>query len=141
MTYRWPSLFADFLTVKSLIHISKLVRIDNVLVKKWIFYLRNSGFTVQNDGTYVPRITRETCTCFQNFECISFVVLLVSSSHRSSASSEQTNNIDIHFTPWHFTFKKIWERFNKLISFISFVTRVFRDLLKKNNQYRVYRVC
>jgi len=28
------------------------------------FLSANSGFAVQNDGTYLPRITRETCTSF-----------------------------------------------------------------------------
>ncbi len=27
------------------------------------FLSANSGFAVQNDGTYLPRITRETCIC------------------------------------------------------------------------------
>ncbi len=31
---------------------------------KMDFLSANSRFAVQNDGTYPPRITRETCTCF-----------------------------------------------------------------------------
>ncbi len=39
--------------------LTKLVKNDNFLVKNG-FSFANSGFTVQNDGTYLPWITRET---------------------------------------------------------------------------------
>ncbi len=33
------------------------------------FLSANSGFVVQNDGTYLPRITRETSTAMGGFQC------------------------------------------------------------------------
>ena len=39
----------------------KLVQNDNFLVKMYFLYA-NSEFAVQNKGTHLPRITRETCT-------------------------------------------------------------------------------
>ncbi len=32
------------------------------------FLSANSGFAVQNDGTYLPRITRETCTYLKTLQ-------------------------------------------------------------------------
>ncbi len=35
--YRWPSLFEDFLSANSLIHIGKMVQNDNIPVKNGLF--------------------------------------------------------------------------------------------------------
>ena len=67
-----------------LIHNSKLVMNDNFLVKM-DFLSANSRFLVQNDGMYLPRITRETCTSlfygrlrvFQGFLKLEKVLLVV----------------------------------------------------------------
>ncbi len=54
--YIWTSLFAEFLSTDSLIHIGKMVQNDNFPVKNGFFIYELYKFAVQNDGT-----TRETC--------------------------------------------------------------------------------
>jgi hypothetical protein len=49
--YSQPSIFADFLSANSLIHMKN----DNSQSV-------NSRIMVQNSGTYLPRITRGNCT-------------------------------------------------------------------------------
>ncbi len=61
LQYRRLSLFAYFLFANSLIHIGKNDPKLQFSSQKRPFYLR---LAVQNDGTYLPRITRETCTLF-----------------------------------------------------------------------------
>ncbi len=66
--YRRPSLFADFFAYS---HEKKMVKRDN-FQSKLDFLSTNSRFAVQNDGTYKPRITRETCIA--NILCQGFAV-------------------------------------------------------------------
>ncbi len=56
--YRWTSLSGLFLSANSLIHISKMPNSQS----KCVFLSTNSVFADQNSGTYLPRITRPTCT-------------------------------------------------------------------------------
>ena len=58
--YRRPSLFADFLSANSIIPISKFVKKIQFLSQKSSFYRQ----IPENDGTYLPQITRETCIYF-----------------------------------------------------------------------------
>ncbi len=58
--YRRPSLFADFLSVNSLISFEKWPKMT-LFQSKMDFLSANSRFAVQNDRTYLPLITRETC--------------------------------------------------------------------------------
>ncbi len=61
MNYRQPSLFADFYLRIRLFTFEKWPKMT-ILKSKMDFCSANSRFEVQNDGTYLPRITRETCT-------------------------------------------------------------------------------
>ena len=78
LQYRRPSLFADFLSANSLIHIGKIGR-------KCLFSILFLVFEVQNEGTYLPHITRETFTFFSNvlFVCL-FAFLIIFSFSRLS---------------------------------------------------------
>jgi hypothetical protein len=64
--YRRPSLIADFLYANSLIHIGKMVQLT-IFQSKMDFLSGNSRFVVQNDGTYLLIITRETCISFEDY--------------------------------------------------------------------------
>ena len=66
LQYRWHLLFAALFCANSLIHISKLSRNDNFLVKTFYLWIQDSQ-SVQNDGTYLSQITRETCTKEKDF--------------------------------------------------------------------------
>ncbi len=59
--YKRPLLITDFLFVNLPIHMEKLVKNDN-FQSKMDFLSANSRFAVQNDGTYLPQITSESCT-------------------------------------------------------------------------------
>ncbi len=59
--YRQPSLFADFFYLR--ICLFTLPKMDKMISfqSKMDFSSANSRFGIQNDRTYLPRITRETC--------------------------------------------------------------------------------
>ncbi len=57
ITYRQPSIFADFLSMNLLIRIVKKIQNVNFPVKNGLLFV-NSRFTVQNDGNYLPGINR-----------------------------------------------------------------------------------
>ncbi len=59
-----PSLFLDFLSVNLLIHFGKKWTEMTIFQSKMDFLPANSRLLeIINDGTFLPRITRENCSC------------------------------------------------------------------------------
>jgi len=54
--------------------LTKLVKIDNFLLKNRLFLSTYSGIAVQIDWTYQTRITRETCICLENTATINLIL-------------------------------------------------------------------